>query len=419
MGGLWRDPNFLKLWTAQTVSKLGSHIGGTALQFTAILALAATPAQMGLLAGLGAAPVVIIGLLVGVWVDRVRRRPILIAADVGRASLLLSVPAAAALGRLSIGQLYIVAVSVGILTVFFDVADQSFLPVLVRREQLVEGNTKLGIGDSLAEIGGPAAGGGLVQLIGGPAALLFDALSFLVSALCVGLIRAPESVLRVEERQSMRRSIGQGLRLVLGNPLLRALIGSLATFEFFGNFIGTLYALYAIRELHISPGAVGLLVGLGGISALGGAIAAGWAVRRLGLGRALIGSLAGYGGLGVLMPLAHGPVWVAFAFMGVPQLFGDVMIAIFLINEVSVRQGLVPPQLLGRANASMQVVVGALGPAGAVLGGSLGGVIGLRPTLAIGVGGVTAASLWLVFSPIRSLREQPAELPALDAPARP
>src|SRR5215217_1333572 len=188
-GGLWRHSNFMRLWAGQTVSQLGSTITREALPYTAILALGASPLQMGLLGAAGAAPLLLLGLFAGVWIDRLRRRPLMIAADLGRALLLLSIPVAYLLGVLHIEQLYLIAALAGILTMFFNVAYHSLLPALVEREQLVEGNSKLGLSESLAEIAGPPLGGALVQLISGPITLLLDAFSFVVSALSLLRIR--------------------------------------------------------------------------------------------------------------------------------------------------------------------------------------------------------------------------------------
>ncbi|HEX9370340.1 MAG TPA: MFS transporter, partial [Roseiflexaceae bacterium] len=222
--GLWRHRDFMRLWSGQAVSKLGSTITREALPYTAILALGASPAQMGLLGAAGAAPLLLIGLLAGVWVDRLRRRPIMIAADVGRALLLLSIPLAYLLGALRIEQLYLVAALAGVLTVFFDVAYQSFLPTLVEREQIAKGNGKLAVSDSIAEIAGPPLGGTLVQLISGPATALLDALSFLFSACALARIRAVEPPpAPPAERQRAGRDLADGLRAIRADPLLHAM----------------------------------------------------------------------------------------------------------------------------------------------------------------------------------------------------
>src|SRR6266480_4344205 len=285
--GLWGNSDFVKLWLGQTVSYFGRGITGIALPLTAVLVLAATPAQMGILGALDGVSVMVIGLLAGVWVDRLRRRPLLIATDLGRAFILGTIPLAALLGVLRIGQLYVVAALAGMLTVLFNVANPAFLPSLIPQESLVEGNSKLGMSDSLAEIGGPAVAGPLVQLISAPFALLFDALSFLFSACCLGLIHTPELPPAVlEQRNSIWHDLVEGLRVVLENPLLRALAASAGIFSLFGNFIGALYALYIIRQLGAPAIFLGLLVATGGVSALVGAFLAERVVRRFGLGRA-------------------------------------------------------------------------------------------------------------------------------------
>jgi MFS family permease len=395
------------LWLGRTVSELGSGIGGTALPLAAVLVLKATPLQMGLLAAIGAAPVLVVGLPAGAWVDRLRRRPIMIVADVGRAVLLISIPLAALLHVLRIEQLYVVAALAGVLAVFFAVADQSLLPSVVPRESLVAANSTLGASDSVAEIGGPALAGVLVQWLSAPVAILFDAVSFLVSALCVGLIRAPEPPPeRIEQRQSLWRDVAAGLRLVLRHPVLRALAGSSGTFTFFGSFVGALYFLYAIRVLGVPPGAVGLLVAAGGVSAFAGALLAGRVLGRFGPRATLGVSLLAYGLLSLLIPLATGPVLVAVSFLLAAQLLGDVAIEIYLVTEVSLRQAIIPPRLLGRANASMQVLSEGAGPLGALLAGALGQSLGLRWTLLIGVLGIMLSSLWIFRAPLPGARSR-------------
>ncbi|HEU5438614.1 MAG TPA: MFS transporter [Ktedonobacterales bacterium] len=415
--GIWRDRDFTKLWAGQTVSTFGSHITETAIPLAALLLLAATPLQMGALVALEAAPVLLVGLLAGVWVDRLPRRPLLIAADLGRAALLLAIPAAYAMGRLSIGLLFAVVFMAGILTVLGEVAGQAYLPALLPAERLVEANGALGTGSSLAEIGGPSVAGALVQTIGAPFAILFDAASFVFSAVSLRLIVRPEqratssadpaATSEGKRTSGIRAEMAEGLRLVVRHPILRALAGSMGTFEFFGNFIGALYVLYLIRGLHLAPAAVGILVGMGGVSALAGSLLAERIVRRLGLGPTLIVSLASYGLLGAVIPLAGGPPLLVFALLGAAQLFGDAFIAVHLIAQVSLRQAAIPARLLGRANASMRVLERGVGPIGALLAGLLAQATAPRLALAIGVAGVVASSLWLVFSPVRGVKHAP------------
>ncbi|TMD78155.1 MAG: MFS transporter [Chloroflexi bacterium] len=400
--GLWKDSDFVKLWLGRTVSNFGSGITGIALPLTAVLVFGATPIQMGILGALDGVSVLVIGLVAGVWVDRVRRRPLLIATDLGRAFILGTIPLAALLGVLRIGQLYVVAALAGMLTVLFNVANPAFLPSLIPQESLVEGNSKLGMSDSLAEIGGPAVAGPLVQLISAPFAILFDALSFLFSACCLGLIHTPEPPPTArEQRKSLWYDLVEGLRMVLKNPLLRALAGSAGTFSLFGNFIGALYALYVIRQLGAPPIFLGLLIATGGVSALVGALLAERVVRRFGLGRTVGMGLFMYGATGLLIPLAGGSVALALSLLFFSQLIGDASVSIYLIAEVSLRQSIVPANVLGRANASMLLLSQGVAPLGALLAGILGGMIGLRLTILIGVLGVMLAGTWLLLSQVR------------------
>jgi hypothetical protein len=275
---------------------------------------------------------------------------------------------AAWLGILHLPQLYVVAALTGVLTVFFDVAGGAYLPSLIPQEQLVEANSKLGMSDALAEIGGPAVAGPLVQLVGAPLAIVVDALSFLVSALSIGRIRTVEpEPLAVKERRSAWRESIEGLRVIRENAVLRALAISAALFNFFGNFIGTLYILYIVREVRASPFIIGFLVAAGGVSALVGTFIAQRVIQRMGLGLAIGGMLFLYGFTGLLIPLAHVPhvqVVVAVALLFTSQLLGDASVAIYFIAEVSLRQAIIPNAFLGRVNASMQFLTLGVGPGG-------------------------------------------------------
>lgn len=401
---LWKNAEFLKLWTGQSISELGSRITREGLPLAAVLVLGATPAQMGLLAAVGGAPVLLTGLLAGVWVDRLKRRPILIAADIGRAILLGSIPAAAFLGILNVWQLYIVLALSGILTVLFDVAYVAYLPGLVERENIVEGNSKLALSGAAAEVAGPGLAGVLIQTVTAPIAILLDAISFLVSVLTLSLIRKPEPPpAPAGERKPIAHEIREGLRATWGNKVLRAFLLSAGTTSFFGSFFGALYTLYAIRELGLGPAALGVTIAMGGVGDLVGALLAARLVKRYGLGPTLIGSFALGGGAAFLIPFASGPVVVAVGFLMAAQLVGDMLQTVYAINEVSVRQSITPDRLLGRTNASIQMLSAGIGPVGALAAGVLGESIGLRPTLTIAAVGGLLAILWLVFSPVRSL----------------
>jgi MFS family permease len=412
VSSLWANPDFVKLWAGQTVSKFGTHITSAAMAATAVLVLQATPAQMGLLGAFAGLPVLLISLLAGVWVDRLRRKPILIAADLGRAFILLSIPVAALTGTLSMPQLYGVAGLVGVLTVLYNVADQSFLPAVVVRDKLVEANARIGASDSLAEIAGPALAGTLVQWLGAPYAIFVDVSSYLFSAASLGLIRAPEpSPAPPRERPNVWREMGEGLRLVAHQPVLRALMGTTATHRFFGSFIGTIYWLFLVRDLGLPPAIVGVSIGIGGVGAFLGALVAERLTRRFGVGRTLIGSLIIvplWSGL-LLLPITTWSVSMVSGLFFVMQLMGDIFWSVFFINVISLRQAIIPAHLLGRASASLDFVGEGVTPIGALVAGAVATTIGARWTWLVGAAGILAGSLWLIFSPVRQLQVPPGE----------
>jgi MFS family permease len=278
-----------------------------ALPLTAALTLQAGPAQMGVLAAVETAPFLLIGLPAGAWVDRLRRRPVMIAADVGRALMLAAIPAAWLLGGLTIELLYAVGLLAGCLTVFFDVAYQAYLPALVERDELVEGNSKLELSRSTAQIVGPGLAGGLVQAIGGPPAILIDAVSFALSGFCLGLIRRAEPAPRTAGgRGRLWAEIGEGLRLVVGSPVLRGIAGCTGTWNLFGSIVQAVLVLFATRELGLEPGALGLIFAVGGAGAVLGALLADRATRRFGTGPVIIGAAAIGAASWLLIPLAGG-----------------------------------------------------------------------------------------------------------------
>ena len=407
--GLRLDPDFRKLWIGQTVSQIGSSITSVALPLTAVLVLKASPLQMGFLSGAGAAAVVIFGLFAGAWVDRLRRRPILIAADLGRAVVLGIIPLAATLHRLTIGDLYLVAVASSILTVLFDVGYQAYLPSLIAGENLLTGNSRLALTESMAQVAGPGIAGILVQWITAPMALLFDAASFVCSAVSVGLIRKPEPAPARTLETPIGREISQGLGASWRDPVLRALAGRTATSAFFLGFGSSLYFLFAVNELGLTAGLLGVIIAIGGASGLFGAFLAEWLVRRIGFGRTFIGSALMIGIAMLWIPLAHGSVAVCSAFLIAAQL-GDLAWPVYTIAARSLRQAITPNHLLGRVNASMHLLFHGVLPLGALAGGAIAQAVGMRRALLIGAIGVLLSTMWLVFSPVRRLRELPHTL---------
>ncbi len=398
------SPDFNKLWVGQTVSEFGSMISRAGIPLIAVITLGASPAQMGILAAVGSLPVLVIGLFAGVWVDRLRRRPILIALDLVRLLLLLTIPAAALTGHLDMGLLYVMMALMSVLGLIFQNAYHAYVPSLVEREQIVEANSRLATSESLAEIGGVSVAGVLIQVISAPFAIIFDALSFLFSALSIGLIRRPEPAPKpVEERESVGREIVEGVRVVAHNPVLRTLAIMFALRSFFGNFYATLYDIYGIRDLGLTPGILGFVIATGGIGALIGALLAGRLGKRFSLGTILIGSLLLNAVIGLLHPLAGGSVLLASAMLIIPQVIGDGAMMIYMINAISLQQMVVPSHLLGRANASAGFLAQIIAPAGALISGALATSLGARGTFWIAALGWVAAAIWFSRSPIRHL----------------
>lgn len=409
--GLWREGDFVRLWAAQTVSLFGSGMG--ALPFTAILFLQATPFQMAVLTAAGAVPGLAVGLVAGVWVDRLRRRPLLIAADLGRASLLLSIPLAAWFDWLRIEQLYLVGLLTGGLTVLFDVASLAYLPSLVRREALVEANSKMAASASAAEFGAFSIGGWLVQWFGALTAIVIDALTFLGSAVCLAAIRRREPPpARAAASTGVGREMIEGIGAVWREPLLRALAGSAVARELSSGMIGAVILLYGTRGLGLGPGVLGLIFGVGGLTSLLGALAAGRLTRRFGAGPTLIAALLVTVAGTLLIPLARGPALVAALFLLASQLVVDPAWSIADITETSLRQAVTPDRLLGRVHAALRVAGIAALLTGALLAGVLGEAAGLRATLVVGVGVRLLGVVALALSPVRRLTAGSAPPPA-------
>jgi MFS family permease len=410
LGGLWREADFLKLWSAQGISALGSRITRTAVPILAVLTVGASVEQVAILSALALAPGVIVGLAMGGRVDRRAKRPMLIGADLFRAALLLSVPVAAWLGRLSMGQLYAVAALSGAATTLFQIADKAYLPGLIGRNRLVEGNAKLEATEATAEIIGPGLGGLLVQAITAPLAIAFDALSFVVSALLIGAIHRDEPLAASEnaaDRPTLIHDLGVGLRACVLHPLVRPVFLVEAVSAFLNGIFATLYTVFALKTLGLSAATLGLVISVGGIGALFGALLAARFSGRLGLGRALIVCTAGCRLAGLLIPMARGPEWLAVSCLVGHQLVGDAMLMAYYVLAVSLRQTVLPQDTLGRANATFHVSAGALLPLGALLAGSIATATDVRTALWISAVGGLAIPVILELSAIRRLKVMP------------
>jgi MFS family permease len=401
---LWRDSDFRKLWIGQSISEIGSRITRDGLPLAAVITLRASPFQMALLTAVSAGATLAFSLFAGVWVDRIRRRPVLIASDIGRALVIGMIPVTAYFGVLRISHLYVVAAVAGVLTVLFDVGYQSYVPTLVTRERIVEANSRLSLSGSVAEVIGPGLTGVLVQTLTAPIAILFDALSFFASALSVALIRKPElPTASVTAAPDMVEEIRAGFRGVAHQPVLAALAARAATASFCHGLIGPLYTLYAIRDLGMNPVTLGLVITVGGVSNLIGALSAPWVARKLGLGATFIGSAIVYAAAVMLIPAARPPLPLAIACLAGAQLLGDSFGVIYNVHETSLRQAITPDHLLGRVNSVMQLLTRGIWPIGAIAGGLLAQATSARTTLWVAALGLLASSLWLFGRPVREL----------------
>jgi len=403
---LWRHSDFLKLWTGQTISRLGSVVTRTALPLVALLVLGAGPREMAYLVISASLGVLLVGLVAGAWVDRLRRRPILVWTDIIRAALLFWVPVAYAIGALRIEQLYAVAFIEACLASLFNSAYPAYVPSLIGTDRVVDANSKLATSSSIAEIGGPGLAGTLVQIAGAPFAILVDAFSFVASAVSLALIRSSEPLRPTRETTTrIAQEIIEGLlavrRHVVVFPLaLRSILGHV-----FGSFYGVLYSLYLLQDLHLDPFLLGIVISAGGVGSLVGSVFASRVIRALGIGPAIIWMALGSSALGVLTPLAQGPVLIATFMVFLPQLIGDGMQTIEGVGEISLVQGLIPDRILGRANATLEVVSHGIGyPIGALAAAAIAEGIGVRGAIAVGWAGMAASLLFLIFSPLPGVR---------------
>jgi MFS family permease len=410
---LWHHADFRKLWVGQTISQLGSVVTRTAVPLVALLVLGAGPTEMAFLVVAASLAVLLFGLVAGAWVDRLRRRPLLIWADALRALLLLSIPIAFAAHVLRMEQLYVVMFFTASLAAVFDAAYPAYIPTLIGVDRVIEGNSKLATSDSIAEIGGPSFAGTLVQVASAPFAILIDAVSFAVSAVSLWLIRSPEPARPVRtEATPIHLEIAEGLRLVRQHRVLLPMAARSIIAHVAGSFYGVLYTIYLVDELRLNPFLLGVVVSAGGVGALIGSLFAARVIARLGLGPALIWTAVGASVIGVMTPLAQGPLLIATAMVFIPQLVGDGLQTIESVAETSLIQGLVPDRVLGRVNATLETFShGIAYPAGALLAAALAGVVGVRGGIAIGWAGMAFSLLLLVLSPLPRIRRA-ADYPA-------
>ena len=407
--GLWQHRDFMKLWAGQSVSLMGSQVSQLAVPLVAVMMLRATPAEMGYLNALQMAPFLGLSLFAGVWLDRMRRRPVLVGADVLRMVFMGFIPILGFMGVLRMADLDIIMLLVGICTVFFDVAYQSYLPALVGRKDLVEGNAKLESTRSVSSIAGPAVAGFLVQVLSASAAILVDACSYIVSFVSLLLIRAPEPhPAEGVVRQTFWQDLGEGLGTITKDRYLSAIARCTGTSNFFSSAGMSVFVLYAVHQLGFSAALLGTVFAIGSVGGLLGSLVSRRAGDRFGFGHTVIGSILFAGLGGFLFPLAFHPGIPAIVLVSLGEglvSFGSV---IYNVTQVSFRQTITPDKLLGRMNASMRFIVWGTMPLGSLLGGTLGTWIGLRPTLAVAAMGALLSVVWVVLSPLRSVHSEGA-----------
>jgi predicted MFS family arabinose efflux permease len=397
--------DFRALMAAFAVSSVGTKIAREAVPLTAVLVLQAGPGALSLLGVAATLPVLVLGLFAGVWVDRWRRRPLMIAADLLRFLAVISIPLAAWCGLLTMTQLFAVVMAVAALSLLFTAADAAYLPSLVEADRLTKANAARETIDATAEIVGPPIGGVLVQVLTAPAALLIDAISYLVSALFLFRMRHAEPVAPAQtQRRPILREIGEGLGALWHLPILRPLLMARAIRTFFGGMIGPFYVLYLIRHLGVSPAAMGVLIACGGVAALAGAALVPWVNARVPAGPGLIGAFA-IKTIGLAcLPLAGLLPFLMIPLLVLQQILQDSVTSFFAVNERSLRQKLVPNHQLGRAAATIAVVNDGLIPLGALIAGLLVQIVSLDTVLWIAVAGYALSPVVALLSPVRSLR---------------
>lgn len=414
---LRRNREFLLLWTGQSISEVGSQVTVLALPLVALVALKATTFQIGLLSAAANCAFLLIALPAGVVVDRLPRRRLMVWCDAARVVLIGSIPVAQLAGVLTLAQLYVVALLASAATVFFSVAWQSFLPIVLDPDQLMEGNGKLSTSMSAAQVAGPGLGAALVGLVGAAKAMAGDALSYAVSAATLVVMRTPEQAPvrapQASQASKMRAQIAEGLRYVARDPILRKAVAWSGSANFFVVMVESLGPVFLVRNLHLRPAYVGLVLAGGAVGGIIGGLASGRLARRLGSARVSWLSMTVFALPGLLIPMA-GPGWwvLLFAAGWTSWTFSATVCAIAM---TSYRQATCPPALLGRVNAAARWVTWGTLPLGGVVGGALASGIGVRATLWTAVAGGCLSGLWLYFSPLRGLRDIPHRVPDLAA----
>ena len=407
--GLWRNPDFVKLWGSLTITHLGGQITFLALPLTAALVLDASPFEVGVLTALEALPFTLFGLFAGVLVDRARKLPVIILCDVGRGAALLTIPFCMWMDVLSMTVLYVVGFLIGALSVIGWPAYQVFMTERVGRENLVEANAKIGISDSAAQLVGPGMAGALIQWLTAPIAILADAFSFFLSAWMLRGIPPKESDLPKAVPRSVRSEIREGLITIWQNRTLRAIVWAIAAWQVFRHAFIAIVVLYAAREVGFSAGHVGVLFMTAGLGSLAAASLVAPLNKRFGMGPTMLAGIAGTGVAWVIMGSAVGGFWVASIVFGGGLFLLDLSAMIFFINYLTLRQAVTPDRLLGRVTATMICLTVSTAPLGGLAGGWVAEHWGLRTAMLMaGVGALILAPIVTWLSPLAHMREMPS-----------
>ncbi|KHK97615.1 MFS transporter [Microbacterium mangrovi] len=414
---LWRDRNFLTMWGGQALSQFGEQISLLGVPVLAVVLLHSSAFEVGVLNASGLAAFLLIGLPAGAWIDRMRKRHVMIAADVVRAVALASVPILWSLGMLHIWQLYAVAFVIGVATVFFDVSYQSLTPSLVLPEQIAEANGKLEATAQVAHLTGPAIAGWLIGVFSAPFAMITTAGTYAASFVALSFTRDREQLRPAHEHGRLLHEIGEGLRWVFGSPALRRIVGTTGASNLFNTISVTILPLFLLRELGMTPQAMGLLLSLGAVGGLLGAIATPHLTRWVGEGPAIPLSALAFCVVGVLLPVAAMVPQIAFPLLVVAEFVMSFFVLVYNITQVTFRQRITPPRLLGRMNASIRFVVWGVMPIASLAAGALATWLGIVPTMWIGALGQLASAVFVVTGPFWAMRSLPTgtEAPAPDA----
>ncbi|MGC3986484.1 MAG: MFS transporter [Pseudorhodoferax sp.] len=405
---LWRDGNFLRMWGGQALSQFGAQITELAIPVLAVLLLHATEAQLGYLGAAGLAAFLVIGLPAGAWIDRMRKRHVMIWADAVRATALAAIPVLHLAGVLEMWHLYVVALVLGVATVFFDVSYQSLVPSLVAPSRIGEANGKLEATQQLAGLSGPAIAGGLVGILTAPLAILATVGTYAGSMVALLLTRDREDPHPPNARAPLRAEIAEGLRWVFGNPLLRRIVATTAISNLFSTITFTLMPIFCLRIVGLSPGLMGLLFSLGSVGGLAGAALTPRIAARIGEARMIPLSAIAFSLATLPMPLAAAlPLPTAFALLAGQGFVMSFAVLAYNVTQVTFRQRITPGRLLGRMNASIRFCVWGIMPLAALASGWLGGTIGTVPTLWIGAAGALLSALPVALGPFWRLRTLP------------